>query len=156
MKTYRLILLLFILPVLSLSARGAIERDREFREELESTCTNLFYNLESDKLTPEEAKDQLAELRSRFSRPFTDSDGILESMIDQVSESLLSADQALFEFNLLKQGKLMTYRQEQNTSASLTNSSRSGNSTGPSRETPSSGPPSEPPSDRGNSGKGGG
>jgi len=110
------IAILLCLPLAVLTARGALERDREYREELKSSCEMVFFAMEKGEMTAEEGKAVLAGLRNRFERPFTDSDGILESLIDQISESRLTALQAMFEFELLSQGKLMSYRQEQEAS----------------------------------------
>lgn len=151
-----IILLVFILPFTSLSASGAIERDREYREELETVCATLFYDLETGRMTPEEGKGLLEELRIRYGRPFTDSEGILESLIDQVGEFRMSADQAVYEFTLLREGKLMAYRQERENPDMDSDLSDRGSSPGGSHSSPPSRNKAEPSSDRGSSGKGGG
>ncbi|MBB6480799.1 hypothetical protein [Spirochaeta isovalerica] len=160
MKKARFIIIFFILPLLSLAARGSLDRDREYFQELETTCESLFSDLEKGDLAPEEGKSVLAELRDRFGRPFTDTDGILESLIDRIAESRLSASEALYEFSLLKEGKLMTYRQEQKASGSPGDFQGSLSQDGNPPSVPQSNQPSDPPSDqssnRGNPNKGGG
>lgn len=160
MKKLRIIFIFFILPLVTLSARGSHDRDREYFQELETTCESLFPELEAGNMAPDKGKMLLAELRNRFSRPFTDSDGILESLIDQVAESRLSTEQAMYEFSLLKEGELMTYRQEQKAGDALADppgsSSQGGKSAGAAQSNQPMDSTSEQSSDKGNKRKDGG
>lgn len=153
MKKLKIIAVFFIFPFVSLWAKGTTDQDLEYVQELETTCENLFYRIETGDLTPEESEMELAELRKRFSLPYTDSDGIIESIIVEIAESSLSANQAMFEFKLLQDSKLMTYRLEQKNSP--TEEEPTENPTGSSSQNQSSDKSKDSSGNRDNPHKGG-
>ena len=88
-----LFLLLMFLLSLSLGARGRDEKN--YRESISLAFENIIAQMESGTLNGEEGKARLAQVRSAYRTGYTDFDGMLDSLIDNVSEGRISPAEAL-------------------------------------------------------------
>ena len=87
--------LMFLLTV-SLDARGREERD--YREAMSASFEQIIGQMESGRLTVEEGKAQLAEVRARLRPGYTDFDGMMDALIDRLAEGKISYGEALALF----------------------------------------------------------
>jgi len=108
-KIIFLILIVFIIPG-PLSARGAIESEREYQNLLKSTFNHVILSVENGEISADEGKQTFAELRNRYNKYYSDEAGIIDALIDQVGEKALTSEEALFDFTLLSEGRLMEHR----------------------------------------------
>ncbi len=92
---FRLCLFLILTLFLSLSLEARGRDETNYRETISLAFENIIAQMESGTLSGEEGKARLAEVRSAFRTGYTDFDGMLDSLIDNVSEGRISPGDAL-------------------------------------------------------------
>lgn len=107
-----LLAILFLSQILA--ARGAYENEQEYFNLIEEHFPRIIQDIDDKVITPQEGKAILQSLREQYGRQYRDSDGIMESLIDQLWETRISIDDALHQFSLLQEKQLMSYRRDQN------------------------------------------
>lgn len=112
MKSKLILIIILIFSVPFLQAKGAVEKDREYDALREDLFIQVLESVEAGEIPPAEGKGLLSELRSRYGKSFSDEEGILESLIDQVGEGRISAEEAFRQYNLMRSGELMAYRKD--------------------------------------------
>ncbi|MDA3811950.1 MAG: hypothetical protein PF518_16660 [Spirochaetaceae bacterium] len=106
-----LMVVLFIQP---LSARGTQEVDLEYKATLFKAYDRLIFEVERGDLSAGEAKEQLSEIRKRYGKGYNDDAGIMEAHIDAIAEKRMTAEEALNYATLLQEKKYMEFRREEN------------------------------------------
>jgi len=89
-----LLVLLFVFPP-DLYSRGAADRDREYREEVNAAFSLIMETMAAGRMSAEEGKALLVKIRNRYNRGYTDFEGMVDALIDGLAEGRISGEQAL-------------------------------------------------------------
>ncbi len=101
-----------LIPAATLAAMGSWENKQAYKDELEQEFDETIVELAAGKIDNRTAKEQLKNLRTKYSISYTDEAGILESIMDRTAERTMTPNEGHFYFQLLQEGKLMKFRQE--------------------------------------------
>ncbi|MBF9015148.1 MULTISPECIES: hypothetical protein [unclassified Oceanispirochaeta] len=94
-------------------ANGNMDSDRDYEGELKETTARICNSVEAKTMTAAQAKTELSELRLRYRKEYTDESGRMDSVIDDLGNGVITAEQARDRFNELEELRLQERKREE-------------------------------------------
>ena len=105
MKTVIVLLIILLIPQ-AIMARGGMDQELKYEEELQEATEQICTALETKEMTAAQAKSLLSELRLRFRKEYTDESGRMDAIIDALANGEMTSEQARQGFMVMQQDRI--------------------------------------------------
>ena len=114
LSRYIIMFIILMLSAFSLWAGGKQDLKRDYEYALIERFEPMIEDLDSSRITAEEAKSELEEIRTQFRQEYSDLSGILDAMIDGIAEKKITAGEVLESFNNMLNERIREYNAARN------------------------------------------
>jgi TolA-binding protein len=111
-KSALIFIIALIIPY-AVMANGNMDSDKDYEGKLKETTARICSSLEAKTMTAAQAKSELSELRLRYRKEYTDESGKMDSVIDDLGNGVITAEQARDRFNELEELRLQERKREE-------------------------------------------